>query len=83
MKIQDERFLRYVSRMFKAGVLWEGELATSEEGVPQGSICSPILANVFAHYVIDEWFENVVKQHCAGKVELYRYADDVRRSQAA
>jgi retron-type reverse transcriptase len=82
MKIQDERFLRYVSRMFKAGVLWEGELGVSDEGVPQGSICSPILANVFAHYVIDEWFENVVKQHCAGKVELYRYADDVRRSQA-
>ena len=76
MKIQDERFLRYVSRMFKAGVLSEGELAVSEEGVPQGSICSPILANVFAHYVIDEWFEDVVKQHCAGKVELYRYADD-------
>ena len=76
MKIQDERFLRYVSRMFKAGVLWEGELAVSDEGVPQGSICSPILANVFAHYVIDEWFENVVKEHCAGKVELYRYADD-------
>ncbi len=76
MKIQDERFLRYVSRMFKAGVLSEGELVVSEEGVPQGSICSPILANVFAHYVIDEWFENVVKEHCAGKVELYRYADD-------
>jgi group II intron reverse transcriptase/maturase len=76
MKIQDERFLRYVSRMFKAGVLWEGELAVSDEGVPQGSICSPILANVFAHHVIDEWLENVVKQHCAGKVELYRYADD-------
>ena len=76
MKIQDERFLRYVSRMFKAGVLWAGELVVSDEGVPQGSICSPILANVFAHYVIDEWFENVVKQHCAGKVELFRYADD-------
>ena len=43
MKIQDERFLRYVSRMFKAGVLWEGELAVSDEGVPQGSICSPPL----------------------------------------
>ncbi len=76
MKIQDERFLRYVSRMLKAGVLWEGELAVSDEGVPQGSICSPILSNAFAHYVIDEWFENVVKQHCAGKVELFRYADD-------
>ena len=62
--------------MFKAGVLSEGESAVSDESVPQGSICSPVLSNAFAHYVIDEWFENVVKQHCAGKVELYRYADD-------
>jgi group II intron reverse transcriptase/maturase len=76
MKIWDKRFIRYVTRMLKAGVLWEGELTVSDEGVPQGSICSPILANVFAHYVIDEWFENVVKHHCAGAVELFRYADD-------
>jgi group II intron reverse transcriptase/maturase len=75
-KISDKRFMRYVSRMFKAGVLSAGEFTVSEEGVPQGSICSPILANVFAHYVIDEWFEDVVKQHCAGKVEFFRYADD-------
>lgn len=75
-KIKDKRFMRYVSRMFKAGVLSEGELTVSDEGVPQGSICSPILSNIFAHYVIDEWFENVVKSHCAGRVELFRYADD-------
>jgi RNA-directed DNA polymerase len=75
-KIKDKCFMRYVSRMLKAGVLSEGELTVSDEGVPQGSICSPIMANVFAHYVIDEWFEDVVKQHCAGKVELFRYADD-------
>ena len=37
---------------------------------------SPILANVFAHYVIDEWFQEVVKRHCCGKVEMFRYADD-------
>ncbi len=82
-KISDKRFMRYVTRMLKAGVLSAGEFTVSDEGVPQGNICSPILANVFAHYVIDEWFEDVVKQHCAGKVELFRYADDVRRSQAA
>jgi len=58
-------------------VLSEGDLTVSEEGVPQGSICSPILANIFAHYVVDEWFEDVVKRHCAGNVELFRYADDV------
>jgi RNA-directed DNA polymerase len=76
MRIRDKRFLRYVTRMLKAGVLSEGELSVSDEGVPQGSICSPILANVFAHHVIDEWFADVVKEHCRGKVELFRYADD-------
>ena len=76
-KIQDKRFLRYIRRMGKAGVLAEGELTVSEEGVAQGSICSPILANIFAHYVIDEWFEDIVKPRCAGRVALYRYADDM------
>jgi len=75
-KIKDERFMRYIIRMFRAGVLSKGELLVSDEGVPQGSICSPILSNIFAHYVIDEWFQNVVKQHCGGTVELFRYCDD-------
>ena len=76
-KIKDKVFIRYVTRMLKAGVLTEGELTVSAEGVPQGSICSPILANIFAHYVIDEWFQEVVKTHCVGKVEMFRYADDI------
>ena len=75
-KIQDERFMRYLHRMFKAGVLAEGELRVSEEGVPQGSSCSPILANIFAHYVIDVWIEETVKPRCSGQVALFRYADD-------
>lgn len=75
-KIKDTRFMRYISRMFKAGVLAEGELTISEEGVPQGSICSPILANIFAHYALDLWIKDMVKPNCQGNVELFRYADD-------
>ena len=75
-KIGDERFIRFLSRMFKAGVLSAGELTVTDEGVPQGSICSPVLANVMAHYVIDVWFEDVVKAHCQGQIKLVRYCDD-------
>jgi RNA-directed DNA polymerase len=75
-KIKDERFIRYIIRMFKAGVLSEGELKIGEEGVPQGSICSPILANVHAHKAIDEWVEKEIQPYCKGKVKLFRYADD-------
>lgn len=75
-KVKDTRFMRYISRMFKAGILTDGELTISEEGVPQGSICSPVLANIFAHYAIDLWIQGMVKPNCRGRVELFRYADD-------
>lgn len=75
-KIIDTKLMRYINRMFKAGVLSEGDLVMSDEGVPQGSICSPILANIYAHYAIDLWIEDMVKPNCEGKVELFRYADD-------
>lgn len=75
-KIKDEKFMRYIIRMFKAGVLTEGELHVGEEGVVQGSCCSPVLANLFAHFVIDEWVEKTVKPRCKGNVRLFRYCDD-------
>ncbi|WP_341756154.1 reverse transcriptase domain-containing protein [Candidatus Tisiphia endosymbiont of Nemotelus nigrinus] len=75
-KIHDKKLIRYIIRMFKAGILSEGELIVQEEGTIQGNIASPILANIFAHYVLDEWFEEVVKQHCRGTVALFRYCDD-------
>ena len=77
LKIKDPKLMRYIIRMFKAGILKDGELTIDDEGIMQGSICSPIMANVFAHHVIDEWFEEVVKKHCRGKVELFRYSDDL------
>lgn len=62
--------------MLKAGILDKGKFISGEEGVPQGSVCSPVLANLFAHIVLDEWFENIVQMHCLGKVAFFRYADD-------
>ena len=75
-RIQDKKLLRYIQRMFKAGILSKGELIMGEEGIVMGSVCSPILANIFAHYVIDKWFKDIVKNHCKGTVELFRYCDD-------
>jgi RNA-directed DNA polymerase len=77
MKIKDTKFLRYISRMFKAGVLADGDLVMSEEGVPQGSCCSPVFSNIFAHYVIDTWLEETVKPLIAGRIQAFRYADDL------
>lgn len=61
LRIKDNTLIRYIVRMFKSGVLASGELTVSYEGVMQGSPCSPTIANIFAHYVIDGWFEEVVK----------------------
>ena len=77
IKIKDERFIRYIVRMLKAGVLSKGELRITEEGSPQGNVASPILANIYAHYVIDCWFQDIVKKHVRGPVELFRYCDDM------
>jgi RNA-directed DNA polymerase len=76
LKIKDPKIMRYIKRMLKAGILSEGELRIGEEGIMQGSICSPIMANVFAHYVIDEWIEEV-KELSQGEVRLFRYCDDI------
>lgn len=77
MKIKDSKFLRYISRILKSGVLTDGELTVSDEGVPQGSCSSCVLSNIFAHYVIDKWFDEVVKPRMAGQVRMFRYADDL------
>jgi len=75
-KIKDERFIRYVARMLKAGIFREGQFEVSEEGSPQGNSCSPILSNIYAHYVMDVWLEDVVSKHTRRAVKSFRYADD-------
>lgn len=76
LKITDSKFIRYIRRMLKAGILRDGELSLTDEGTPQGSLISPILSNIYLHYALDLWFEHVVKRHCKGKAWLFRYADD-------
>lgn len=75
-KIEDKKIIRYIARMFKSGILSNGELTVSDEGVIAGSCCSPVIANIFAHYALDKWIEEVVKKHCKGRVQLFRYCDD-------
>ncbi|WP_338034846.1 reverse transcriptase domain-containing protein [Lamprobacter modestohalophilus] len=76
-RIDDEPFLRLIRKWLKAGVLEpDGAVQHPETGSPQGGIISPMLANIYLHYVLDEWFENTVKTHCKGKAYLCRYADD-------
>jgi RNA-directed DNA polymerase len=76
MRIKDNRFLRYIVRMLKSGILTDEGLTKSTVGTPQGSICSPILANVFAHYAVDSWFKSTAKPLLAGVSGMVRYADD-------
>lgn len=76
-RIGDDRFLRYIQRLFKSGILSGGELTVNDEGVPQGSPASPVIANIVAHHVIDMWFETTVKPHCRGEVAMFRYCDDM------
>ena len=76
IKIKDERFIRYIARMLKAGIFKEGRFEVSDEGSPQGNIASPILSNIYAHYVLDNWLEDIVPKHTAGEVKSFRYADD-------
>jgi len=75
-KIDDKPFLRLIRKWLKAGVLEEGKVINPVTGTPQGGIISPILANIYLHYVLDEWFEEVVKAHCRGAAYICRYADD-------
>ena len=74
--IADENFIRYITRFLKAGILEEGKRYESTQGSPQGGLISPYIANVYLHYVLDLWFEKVVKKHVKGEAYIIRYADD-------
>ena len=76
VRITDPTLLNLIGKFLKAGYIDDGQLVKSDKGTPQGSILSPMLANIFLHYVLDEWFETTVKRHVRGFCELVRYADD-------
>jgi retron-type reverse transcriptase len=75
-RITDQKFLRLIARMLQAGVQTPGGVVQDELGSPQGSMVSPVIANVFLDKVLDQWVATTVKAHCRGYVELIRYADD-------
>jgi group II intron reverse transcriptase/maturase len=75
--IEDRNFLRYVKRFLKAGIMEEGKYYDVDMGVPQGGLISPVLSNVYLHYVIDMWFAEAVTKACKGRAEMIRVADDV------
>jgi RNA-directed DNA polymerase len=75
-RISDPRFLRYVARFLKAGVLEEGVVSATEQGTPQGGVVSPVLSNIYLHYALDLWIAREVAPRARGVVYLNRYADD-------
>jgi len=76
LRIGDKRMCRMVKRFLKSGVFEEGKLYLGEEGVPQGGSISPILSNIYLHYVLDLWYKKAYRKVCTGPSRLIRYADD-------
>jgi len=76
IRVKDTTLLNLIKKFLKAGYIDDGVLVKSDTGTPQGSILSPILANIFLHYVLDTWFETTIKSHVRGFCEIVRYADD-------
>jgi group II intron reverse transcriptase/maturase len=75
-RIGDRRVLRMIKRFLKAGVVEDGRLEISDQGTPQGGCASPLLANVYLHYVLDLWFTRRFLKSCTGVARLIRYCDD-------
>ena len=76
-RIDDRRFLGLIRKWLKAGILEEDrKIIYPVTGTPQGGIVSAVLANIYLHFALDLWFENVVKPSCRGDVIMMRYADD-------
>jgi len=76
LRIADPRILRLIRKWLKAGVSEDGQWSETEVGTPQGAVISPLLANIYLHYVLDQWVMNWRKESAKGEVIVVRYADD-------
>lgn len=76
-RINDKVYIRYIRRFLKSGILEQGKRLETEKGTPQGGIISPVLGNIYLHFVLDDWFEKIVVKQCKGYSGMIRYADDV------
>jgi group II intron reverse transcriptase/maturase len=75
-RVRDGVLRRLIDKWLKAGVVEDGVYTRSVEGSPQGGVISPLLANLYLHYVLDEWFEQEVKPRLRAQAQLIGYADD-------
>lgn len=76
LHIKDPNILRLVEKFLKAGILEKGKFYVGEYGTPQGSILSPVLANIYMYYVLIKWFDNTIKEKSNGFASIINYADD-------
>jgi len=76
IRIADEKFVRYIVRFLKCGVMENDRYRVTDKGTPQGGVISPILANIYLHYVLDLWFIQHAQTKCRGYTDLVRYCDD-------
>jgi len=75
-RVKDGVIRRMIDKWLKAGVLESGNISYPDEGTPQGGVISPLLANIFLHYVLDEWFSEQIQPLLKGQSFIIRYADD-------
>jgi RNA-directed DNA polymerase len=76
-RVGDRRVIRLIRKWLKAGVAEDGRVTPGEVGTPQGAVISPLLANIYLHYVFDLWAEQWRRRHAHGDVIMVRYADDI------
>ena len=76
VRIKGPQIIRLVMRILKAGIMEQGVIKPSLMGTPQGGVISPILANIYLHYILDLWFDRIIKRSLSGSAYMIRYADD-------